>query len=117
MIPVAKAPERSKRRGSALVVSPDPCARGAHVIHASQITPGSHITIARANERKRPISRPSRLTTANPISRVTRPPGTISADNRLMAIENQTPTYVTTPMTVALDAPASEVDLVVSPLK
>ena len=56
-------------------------------IHASA---GDHATRNRIADRARPISRPSRLTTACRRARVTRPPGTASTDIRPHTIETNT---------------------------
>ena len=56
-------------------------------IHTST---GDHATRNRIADRARPISRPSRLTTACRRARVTRPPGTASTDIRPQTIETNT---------------------------
>ena len=56
-------------------------------IHASA---GDQATRNRIADRARPISRPSRLTTACRRARVTRPPGTASTDIRPHTIETNT---------------------------
>ncbi len=73
---------RSTTTADSMRAGPWSAASGDGISDASQIRNGDHATSTRPIDRSRPISRPSRVTTASPSRRNSTPPGTSTAPTR-----------------------------------